>query len=186
MLWLSDYLDNRMQQVMLKDKTSAFRKINAGVPQGSVLGPLLFLIYINDIADNLQSLTRLFADDTSLGYSSSNIFELEDVMNRDLIKLNDWSEKWLTNFNPNKTELLFISNTVNSDMLRVNFRGVPLNPVLTHRHLGVTLSSDGKWYHHIDNIRNSCMKKVAALRKFKYILSVCFDTYFSVSKQPHR
>ena len=57
---------------------------NAGVPQGSVLGPLLFLLYVNDIADNLLSLTRLFADDTSLSYSSQSPYTIEDVINSDL------------------------------------------------------------------------------------------------------
>jgi hypothetical protein len=57
---------------------------NAGIPQGSVLGPLLFLLYVNDIADSLLSLTRLFADDTSLSYSSQSPYIIEDVINSDL------------------------------------------------------------------------------------------------------
>jgi len=69
--------------------------ITAGVPQGSVLGPLLFLIYVNDISENLLSLTRLFADDTSLAETSSDISETETLLNHDLNILNSWSKQWL-------------------------------------------------------------------------------------------
>ena len=169
--WLNDYLTDRMQQVIVNTHKSSLNRINAGVPQGSVLGPLLFLIYINDIADNLESLTRLFADDTSITHSSLDIGQLETNVNTDLSKLNDWSEKWLTTFNPSKTELLFISNTLSADTLTINFKGTVLQPVTSHRHLGVSISSDGKWTQHIENIYESCMKKVAPLRKYKHLLN---------------
>ena len=66
LLWFEDYLKNRSQNVFINEKSH--KSITAGVPQGSVLGPLLFLIYINDISDDLTGLSRLFADDTSLSY----------------------------------------------------------------------------------------------------------------------
>jgi hypothetical protein len=77
--------------------------VSAGVPQGSVLAHLLFLVYINDIGEQLLSLTRLFADDTTLGYSSSSPDALELVINHDLNKLSTWSGQWLMSFNPDKT-----------------------------------------------------------------------------------
>ena len=61
--WISDYLDDRKQRVVIRTCMSSFKRVNAGVPQGSVLGPLLFLIFVNDISDSLLSLTRLFADE---------------------------------------------------------------------------------------------------------------------------
>ena len=67
-----------------KTFTSSFLSVNAGVPQGSVLGPLLFLVYVNDIADNLLSLVRLFADGSYLFFSASNLTDIEDVINHDL------------------------------------------------------------------------------------------------------
>jgi hypothetical protein len=69
-----------------------------------VLCPLLFLLYVNDIADNLLSLTRLFADDTSLSYSSQSPYPIEDVINSDLESISIWSKQWLVNFNPQKTK----------------------------------------------------------------------------------
>jgi hypothetical protein len=84
-------------------------EFKGGVPQESVLCPLLFLLYINDIADNTQSFSRLFADDTSLLYSSNNINEIEVIVNSDLSKIYNWSKEWLVDFNPKKTECIIFS-----------------------------------------------------------------------------
>ena len=70
--WIENYLSNRKQRVFVGSSFSKTKYVNSGVPQGSVLGPLFFLIYVNDIADSLQSSTRLFADDCSLAVSSTN------------------------------------------------------------------------------------------------------------------
>ena len=75
----------------------------------------MFLIYINDIGEKFISLGRLFADDTSLGYSSQSVDKIKTVINHDLLELNAWSSKWLMSFNPEKTEILFFSNTGNID-----------------------------------------------------------------------
>ena len=78
----------RKQKLINRTTSSTVCEVSAGVPQGSVLDRLLFLIYINDIGDNLLSPSRLFADDTSLGYSSQNVVEIENVINHDLCELN--------------------------------------------------------------------------------------------------
>ena len=70
--WITDYLDDRKQRVVIKSYMSSFKNVKAGVPQGSVLGPLLFLILVNDISSSLLSLTRLFVDGSSLFCSASN------------------------------------------------------------------------------------------------------------------
>ena len=84
--WFSSYLKGRRQKVVIKNNSSACFEISAGVTQGSVLGPLLFIIYIsvNDIADKLVSLSRLFADDTSFGYSNQDTMQLKNVLDHDL------------------------------------------------------------------------------------------------------
>jgi len=76
--------------VINKNSWSSFEPVSADVPQGSVLGPLMFLIYINDIGEKLISLSRLFADDTSLGYSSQSVDQIKTVINHDLLELNAW------------------------------------------------------------------------------------------------
>ena len=102
--WLTDYLNRRQQKVIIRGCTSTFKVIQAGVPQGSVLGPLLFLIYVNDIADSLLSLTRLLADDSSLYYSASSLDDIQGLINHYLILLSQWAKQWLVTFNPSKTE----------------------------------------------------------------------------------
>ena len=84
---LSDFLRNRKQKVFLNGQTSSWADVNAGVPQGSILGPLLFLIYINDLADGLSSNAKLFADDTSLFSVVHNPNTTAKDLNNDLVKI---------------------------------------------------------------------------------------------------
>lgn len=107
--WIKNYLSARCQKVFVGPAFSDTKSIQAGVPQGSVLGPLLFVIYVNDIADNLISITRLFADDSSLAQSSPNIQLIEHNLNHDLNKLTEWSKQWLVNFNPSKTDAMLFT-----------------------------------------------------------------------------
>ena len=90
--WFENYLYCRHQKVVNRDSSSSY--VSAGVPEGSVPGPLLFLVYINDIGDKILSLSRLFADDTSLGYASQDEAQIKYVINHDLHELGDWSNRW--------------------------------------------------------------------------------------------
>ena len=171
MLWIESYLNSRKQKVFVNGVLSSRKTLNAGVPQGSVLGPLLFFIYINDIADELTGKARLYADDTSLSYSSSDLAEIEIVLNDELGKLKEWANKWLIMFNPMKTEVMLISNIFHDDDLRLIYDNTPLNIVETHKHLGIHLSTNNKWTKHIDSIIDSTSKQVSYLRKLNYQLS---------------
>lgn len=171
LLWFENYLFMRNQKVFINGRYSSLKYISAGVPQGSVLGPLLFLLYINDITDNLTSMARLFADDTSLSFSSADVAEIEQVMNADLRVLNDWAKKWLVTFHPQKTEVMLISNIFNDYNLQLVFDNNILNIVQHHKHLGVIMSSNNKWNQHIDSIIDSASKQIGFLRKLKYKLS---------------
>ena len=101
--WFQSYLKNRQQRVNIDGGCSNWGNIMAGVPQGSVLGPLLFLIYINNICDNLDSEIRLFADDTTVYVYVDNPVSTAQVLNNDLTKMNLWAEQWLVKFSPKKT-----------------------------------------------------------------------------------
>ena len=95
------FLNNRLQTVVLNGQTSAWTPVLAGVPQGSILGPLFFLIYINDLTKGISSTAKLFADDASIfsGVNSINVFA--DQTNEDLEKISMLAYQWKMSFNPN-------------------------------------------------------------------------------------
>ena len=169
--WFESYLTERKQRVIIKEAESSLSGVSAGVPQGSVLGPLLFLIYINDIGENLISLSRLFADDTSLGFSGQDKKEIQSVIEHDLNELKHWSNQWLMSFNPEKTEIMLFSNSESTTNFDFIFDGKVIPLATSHKHLGVTLSSDGKWNRHVENIVSNVTKHVSILRKLKYKLN---------------
>ena len=92
MKWIESYVTKCKQKVVIGPSVST-TKTTAGVPQGSVLGPLFFLIHINDIADQLLCITRIFADDTSLSSTSSDLNHIEGTLNHDLGVIVKWSEQ---------------------------------------------------------------------------------------------
>ena len=98
-----DFLDERYQRTVLNGKSSGWKPITARVPQGSVQGPLLFLIYINDLADNIMSNVKLFADDTSVFNVAFDTGISAEVFNHDLRAVQDWAYQWKMSFNPNPT-----------------------------------------------------------------------------------
>ena len=97
--WFESYLSNRRQQVLINGETSDTKSKNSGVPQGSILGPMLFLIYINDIVTNISCNIKLFADDTSLYLVVDNEYEAAEQLNKDIESIHQWSQKWLIKFN---------------------------------------------------------------------------------------
>ena len=167
LLWLEDYLKNRSQKVCINENFSSQKSISAGVPQGSVLGPLLFLIYINDISEDLKGLARLFADDTFLSYSSIEIYQIEMILNEDLPKLTVWAKKWPIVFNPLKTEVMLISNSFYDYNIELIMDNTVLKIVEIHKHLGVFISSNNKWSKHIDSVIESASKQISFLMKIK-------------------
>ena len=97
---IKDFLKNRKQRVVLNGQFSSWADVNAGVPQGSILGPLLFLIYINDLTSDLSSSAKLFTDDTSLISVVFNIDATAKELNDNLAKIQDWALRWKMSFNP--------------------------------------------------------------------------------------
>ena len=104
------YLTDRKQKVVLNNTESEVGCLYAGVPQGTVLGPILFLIDISDIADHTDGICRLFADDASLGHTSNDLQNLQDMVNSDLSNIKKWSEDWLITLNPDKTDIMLFDN----------------------------------------------------------------------------
>ena len=124
-------LENCQQRVVLNGQSSSWTKVNAGIPQGSILGPLLFLIYINDLPNGLQSNPKLFADDTSLFSTVQDITTSTVSLNNDLTKISEWAVKWKMNFNlyPSKQaqELLFSRKTSSKPYPSLTFNDNPVH-----------------------------------------------------------
>ena len=170
--WFENYLYCRHQKVVNRGSSSSY--VSAGVPQGYVLGPLLFLVYINDIGDKLLSLSRLFADDTSLSYASQDEDQIKYVINHDLHELGDWSKRWLMSFNPDKTEIMLFKHVENSTNVYSYFDGKLIPLTSDHKHLGITFNEEAKWNKHVENLIKSVSKHICVLRKLKYKLKTKF------------
>ena len=169
--WFEDYLKNRKQRVALNGVYSEWRMVKAGVPQGSILGPLLFLIYINDIVDVIGANIRLFADDTCLYLIVEDPMLAANILNTDMITIKNWATKWLVNFNPNKTNSMIISKKINKPVHPpLVMDGTTLPITSEHKHLGMILGNDGTWHSHISSIIKKGWQRLTVLRNLKFIL----------------
>ena len=106
--WFRNYLADRKQRVVINGRTYKFKLVEAGVPQGSIIGPLLFLIYINGIVRELNCNVRLFADDTSLFIVVENPVTTVNILNNNLGRIHSWAGDWPVDFNTSKTETVII------------------------------------------------------------------------------
>ena len=151
---VSSFLSNRRLWVVLDGKSSQEYPVNAGVPQGSMLGPTLFLLYINDLPDVICNIA-IYADDTTL-YSkcdqASDLWqqlELASELESDLQDTVDWGRKWLVDFNAGKTQLVLFDQSKNTGAIDVKMDGSVLEKKTSSKMLGLTFSSKLDWgsYH---------------------------------------
>ena len=169
--WFEDYLKDRKQHVVLPGATSGWLTLGAGVPQGSILGPLLFLVYINDIVADVDSNMRLFADDTSMFVIVDNPVNSANRLQLDIDRISGWADKWLVNFNPSKSEHLLISRRVAPVLHPSLYMHDTLIPTVScHKHLGVHFSDKCTWHNHIDCIKSRAWQRVHIMRKLKFAL----------------
>ena len=168
--WFTSYLSNRKQRVFNEGFYSTWKDTAAGVPQGSVLGPYLFLLYVNDIVDNIESNIRLFADDTSLFTVIDNDDSL-NVLTEDLHNIALWAQDWCIILNPSKTKSMTFSRKKNNNgTTDLVFDDQTIKDEEYHTHLGITLSSDATWGEHINNIYKKAAYRLNLLRMLKYDL----------------
>ena len=142
--WIGSFLSGRLQKVVLEGKSSSSAPVLSGVPQGSVLGPVLFLIYINDLPKyGSNSTVRLFADDTLLYltiHNSSDCTKLQD----DLNNLQKWESDWQMPFHPEKCEVIHITTKKYPIIRKYTLHGHTLLSVPQIKYLGVHISQDLK------------------------------------------
>ena len=110
--FFKSYLSNRVQITGINSKKSTENQILAGVPQGSRLGPLFWIMYYNDILGGLDCEVLIFADDICIFARGNTPEETARILNNDLAKISDWASKWKVNFNPSKTKNMLFSNKV--------------------------------------------------------------------------
>ena len=168
---IRSYSSGRNQKCQLGDKMSTARRIECGIPQGSILGPLFFLIYINDLPQCLNHATaRLFADDTNLTVTGVSIQEIESNMNRDLAHVNDWLLANKLSLNVVKTEFILIGSAqkLNSIVIQPNIEinQVKINQVGNATVLGVEID-DRSWHSHIDKVAKKVTSGIGAIRKIR-------------------
>ena len=135
-----------------------------GVPQGSVIGPTLFLLYINDIQDNIQSPMKLFADDCAI-YREICKEDDHQALQRDLQYLSTWSSDWLMNFNIKKCAILSISRKRKSRIHEYQLLNEVIPRVNQYKYIGVTITSDLRWDKHCQTIRDKASRTLGLLRR---------------------
>ena len=166
--WFTDYLADRSQRVLVNGTSSEWGNIEAGVPQGSVLGPLLFLMYINDLTFVIKHCDiRLFADDTCLFIRVDDHDIAAEKMNEDLVSIHEWAKQWLVTFSAAKTKTMIITNRRGPrNYPPILYNNESITAVSQHKHLGLVLSHDLQWSCHINEI---CVKSVKRLQTMKYL-----------------
>ena len=165
----SSFLSNRQLWVVLDGKSSQEYPVNAGVPQGSILGPTLFLLYINDLPDDVICNIAMYADDTTI-YSkcdqASDLWrqlELASELESDLRDTVDWGRKWLVDFNAGKTQLVSFDRSKSTGAIDVKMDGSVLEEKTSFKMLRLTFSSKVDWGSYIVSIAKTASKKIGDL-----------------------
>ena len=153
--WISGELIT-LQRVVVNGEHSSWADVKAGVPQGSILGLLLFLIYIDDLPVGLKSNVKLFADDKLLFSVIHNITDSVNLLNSDLFKINEWALQWKTSFNsdPKKQaqETIFSHKTSQRNHTGLMFNNNIVNVTAIHKHLGMIFDSKLSFDKHLKSV----------------------------------
>ena len=147
--WIQAFFGNRRQKVVVEGEESDSVPVTSGVPQGSVLGPILFLVHINDLPDDIVSQVRLFADDTAIYLTIENKSD-SDKLQRDLGRLQAWEARWDMEFNPSKCQFARVTSSSNHLQTQYILHEQVLEAVGSARYLGVDISSNLSWNTHVD------------------------------------
>ena len=184
--WIKSFLSGRTQIVKVNGENSTPVSVKSGIPQGSVLGPILFVIYINDLPEVISSQIYLYADDTKL---LREITSIEDSLKlqSDLTLLKDWSENWLLRFNPDKCKVLTLGKFQNiRHTHRYSLCGKELEHVFEEKDLGVTVDSDLKFEEHISTVVKKANSIVGLIRRsFSFLDCELFKKLFVTFVRPH-
>ena len=184
MEWFPSYLKDRTQFVSCNNTSSVIKPISSGVPQGSVLGPLLFLIYINDLPNALKKLNfYLFADDTNLFYKSDNLDELQKTVNKELKNIVVWLNANRLALNVSKTNFVIFS-AVNKPLkpvtILINRKAIEQKDYV--KYLGVLIDCKLSFKHHITAISKKIARTIGLMYKLRHFvpLNTLIMLYYSL------
>ena len=189
--WFQSYLSNRNQYVSINGYESGLAALNCGFPQGSVLGPILFLLYINDLNQSIKFCkVNHFADDTNILCLSNSIKKLNKPVNADLKHLANWLNANKVSLNIKKTEMvIFKSKQKNfEDDLKIKLCGKRLYPTECVKYLGVKIYTNLSWQYHVNDLSMKLnrgnallfkMRKYVSLKILRSIYFAFFDSYLS-------
>ena len=148
------FLTNRFQRVVLNGQTSNWKEVLAGVPQGSILGSLFFLVYINYLPDGIHSNVKIFADDTSIFSVITDNIRDSVTLNYDLNLVSKWADRWKMSFNPDPSkhskEIVFSKKrSITQQLPDLIFNNNIISRVDSHKHLGMILDSKLRFNYHL-------------------------------------
>ena len=187
---IQSFLKDRKQRTVLNGQSSDWGDISAGVPQGSILGPLFFLVYINDLAVGLKCNVKLFADDTSLFTVVEDSNTAANDMNHDLDLISQWAHTWRMSFNPDPqkqaVELKFSKKKIEIDHPVILFNNIPVKKVDEHKHLGIILDSKLSFSAHIKSAISKTRKGIGLLKYLsKYLPRHTLIEIYKLYVRPH-
>ena len=187
-VWVSfKFLSNGKQGVVLNGQVST--SVNARGPQGSILGLLLFLIYINDLPDNLSSNIKLFADDTSLFSVIHDINVSAGEVNEDLKKISEWAFQWQMIFNldaSKQAQVIFSRKIKKTTRPPLVFNNAIVSQTNSQKHLGVTLDLKLTFEEHLLNVFKTVNRTIGLMRKLQSVLPrITLVTIYKAFVRPH-
>lgn len=186
--WIKNFLSDRQQRVMINGIASEWTEVTSGVPQGSVLGPLLFILYINDLPDIVKTHCKLFADDAKIYKEINNIEDFEDIQ-CDLYKLCQWTAKWLLFFNIRKCKVMHIGSSNPGFEYKLKDKTgkeVLIQEVDKEKDLGIIFQSNLKFNEHINVAANKANQIVGLIkRSFTYLDNSTFLTLYKSLIRSH-
>jgi hypothetical protein len=175
------YLSDRKQVVVVDGVKSNVEEVKAGIPQGSRLGPLLFILYINDITEGLESEVLIFADDTTLIATGINPEQTAAQLNRDLTRIKLWADKWKVIFNADKSVDMIFTKKDFPPSTPTSLNGTAIKRATSHRHLGVYLSTTLDWSVHVKQVCLRANRKLAVLRSVKGLNRATLDLLYKLT-----
>lgn len=184
--WITEYLNDRTQVVRVNGESSTTGEVISGIPQGTVLGPLLFVIYINDILENVNSDGLLFADDAKI-FRTISCKEDSLLLQDDIGKLEEWSDLWLLKFHPDKCHLLTFGKLENIMYCHgYKVGGTEIEHVFDEKDLGIVMDSEMAFAEHITQKVKKANSIVGIIRRsFSSLHQDTFVKLYTAFVRPH-